>query len=435
VKIAILGGGLTGLTLGYFMNRKTIDFQILEKEKECGGLMRSLQRDGFTFDCYGSHVIFSKDKEILNFMLRLLGKNKVRNKRNTKILYKGKYVKYPFENGLADLPKKDNFDCLYHFIQNLIKKEKEELKSPSNLKEWFYYIFGKGIARKYLVPYNEKLWKYPLNKMTLDWVKRIPNPPVKDILKSSLGIRTEGYIHQLYFYYPKIGGIQALIRMLEKPIKDKIITNFAVKKIKKEGKKWVVSNGNEEKLFDKIISTIPIHKLINALNSPKYIKNLARKLKYNSLITVMLGIGKQKINNLSWLYIPNKDALAHRISFPFNYSPFVVPKGSSSILAEITCRFGSDLWKMKDKDIVEIVADDLHRFKIIDKGDIYFSEVVRTKYAYIINDLNYHRRLETIKSYIKKIGIDTLGRFGEFRYLNMDACIRNVMNYMKLKTI
>jgi protoporphyrinogen oxidase len=82
VKIAILGGGLTGLTLGYFMNRKTIDFQILEKEKECGGLMRSLQRDGFTFDCYGSHVIFSKDKEILNFMLRLLGKNKVRNKRN-----------------------------------------------------------------------------------------------------------------------------------------------------------------------------------------------------------------------------------------------------------------------------------------------------------------------------------------------------------------
>lgn len=233
MKIGILGGGLAGLSLGYFLNQRGYDFTILEKSSETSGLLKSVQIDGFTFDVGGSHIIFSKDREILNFMVSLLRDNVVKNRRNTKILYKGHYVKYPFENGLADLPKQDNFECLYHFIQNLIAKEKGLLKPPRNMKEWFYYMFGRGIAEKYLIPYNEKIWKYPLEKMSTVWVERIPQPPVEDIIKSSLGIPTEGYAHQLYFYYPKVGGIQSLAKAFEEPIKDKVITNFEVKKIKR----------------------------------------------------------------------------------------------------------------------------------------------------------------------------------------------------------
>jgi len=215
MKIGILGGGLTGLTLAYLLKDKGYCVEVLEKEEYCGGLMRSIQEEGFTFDIGGSHVIFSKDKNILNFMLSLLNGNYVRRRRNAKILYKGRFVKYPFENGLADLPKEDNFECIYHFIKNLIKREKGELTSPTNLKEWCYYNFGKGIAEKYLIPYNEKIWKYPLEKISLEWVERISNPSIEDIIKSALGIPTEGYTHQLYFYYPKYGGIQSLIKSIE----------------------------------------------------------------------------------------------------------------------------------------------------------------------------------------------------------------------------
>ncbi|MCS7244416.1 MAG: NAD(P)-binding protein, partial [Candidatus Calescibacterium sp.] len=83
MKIAILGGGLTGLTLGYFLSlrKEKLEFEILEKESECGGLMRSLNEMEFTFDYGGSHIIFSKDKEVLEFMLNLLGDNKVKNRR------------------------------------------------------------------------------------------------------------------------------------------------------------------------------------------------------------------------------------------------------------------------------------------------------------------------------------------------------------------
>jgi len=425
MTIGILGGGLAGLSLGYFLKEKGYDFLILEKNPETGGLLKSVTVEGFTFDVGGSHIIFSKDKQILDFMVSLLGNNVVRNRRNTKIFYKGHYVKYPFENGLADLPKQDNFECLYYFIQNLIEKEKGRLKQPTNMRKWFYYTFGKGIAEKYLIPYNEKIWKFPLEKMSTVWVERIPQPPVEDIIKSSLGIPTEGYTHQLYFYYPKYGGIQALAEAFEKPIKDKICTSFEVKKIKNENEIWVVSNGKEELEFDRLISTIPLPELIKALEDvPKEVVEAVNGLRYNSLITVGIGLDNPKLNDFSWLYIPDRDVLTHRVSFPSNYSPYVAPPGKSSVLAEITYREGDEISRMKDKEVVERTVEDLNRVGIINSDEVILTTIYRFKYAYVIYDIEYRERLNVIEGYLRDIGIINTGRFGSWEYANMDTVVR-----------
>lgn len=431
MKTVIFGGGLTGLTLDYLLSQKGIDVEVLEKEKEFGGLMRTLSDDGFVFDYGGSHVIFSKNKEPINFVLNLLGNNKAAHRRKTKVLYKCSYVKYPFENGLADLPKQENFECLYTFVENLLGKERGKFEKPVNLKEWFYYTFGKGITEKYLIPYTEKIWKFPVEKIGLDWVERIPNPPVEDIIKSSLGIETEGYVHQLYFYYPKIGGIEALIKSLQAKIKNRITADYDVKKIKNEDGKWFVSNGKTEKTFDKIISTIPIQKLVTAIDAPKEVKTASSALKYNSLITVMLGINKNKLNDLSWLYIPNKSVLAHRVSFPSNYSRYAAPLKKSSVLSEISCNLGDSIWKMDDEKLIERTVNDLSQLHIINKQDVCFAKMKRTEYAYVINDLNYNTNLSIIKNYFDEKGIGLVGRFAEFKYLNMDACIESAMNHVK----
>lgn len=143
MKIGILGGGLSGLTLGYHLRK---DFEILEKNSECGGLCRSLQEKGFTFDYGGSHVIFTKDEEVFDLYKKLLRGNWVERKRNSKILFKGRYIKYPFENGLYQLPMRDNYECLLTFMQNLIKKSIGKVSKPTNFQEWMYYTFGKGIT-------------------------------------------------------------------------------------------------------------------------------------------------------------------------------------------------------------------------------------------------------------------------------------------------
>ena len=215
MKTAILGGGLSGLTLARLLYKRGTDLVVLEAGPEYGGLSRSCTRDGFTFDTGGSHIIFSRDTEVLSFMRKMISGNEQENTRNTKIFYKGRYVKYPFENGLSDLPAGDLFFCISEFIKTLVAVEKGELPPPKTFRDWIYYTFGKGIAECYMVPYNEKIWKYPTSDMSLHWVEgRIPRPPVDDVIKSAIGISTEGYTHQSVFSYPLDGGIEALVKAI-----------------------------------------------------------------------------------------------------------------------------------------------------------------------------------------------------------------------------
>jgi len=429
MSTGILGAGLTGLTLGNLI----ADCEILEKSSECGGLCQSLEEEGFTFDWGGSHIIFSKDTAVLDFMLEKLGDNVVKCRRNTKILYKGNYVKYPFENGLSDLPLLDNFECLKGFIEALICNNICN-NSPCNFNDWLHTTFGDGIAEKYLVPYNEKIWNYDLSKMGTWWVEgRVPKPPVDDIIKSSLGIETEGYTHQLYFYYPKEGGINALIKCLERESKDKLIKKFDVNSIKRDKDGWIVSNGREKRRYDNIIATHPIFDLIHSLDDvPAEVYNALHELKYNSLITVMLGLSVAQSNDYSWLYIPDRDCLAHRVAFPSNYSKFVAPEGKSAVVAEITYNSSDSVDMLSNDEILSRTIEELHKREIINRDTVCFSKAKRTKYAYVIYDLDYEKNMGVIKRFLNERGIHLVGRFAEFKYLNMDACVRNALDFVKV---
>ncbi|MDD5616249.1 MAG: FAD-dependent oxidoreductase [Candidatus Methanoperedens sp.] len=432
MKTAILGAGLTGITLARLLHEKGDEVTVLEREPRYGGLCRSVTDSGFTFDIGGSHIIFSRDTQVLTFMCDVLGSNSRQNKRNTKIFYKGLFIKYPFENGLNQLPKDDLYFCINEFIKTLIAVEKGELSLPSNFREWINYTFGKGIADLYMIPYNEKIWKYPAEKMSMHWVDgRIPRPPVEDVIRSAIGIETEGYIHQSVFSYPLRGGIEAMVREIAKPVEDKIQTVFNVSSIRKAGGEFIISDGRREISAQRLISTIPLQELLPCLDRvPEKVKKGCRELKYNSIACVLIGI-KGSVPDISWMYIPEKElGLFNRISFPSNYSPYVAPQGNSSILIEITYREGDEASKMQDGDIIDHVVDALANMKIIKTGDdVVYSAVMRQKYAYVIYDLEYQKNIAIVKDYCARIGISLVGRFAEFEYLNMDGCIRNAMNF------
>ncbi|MBO3839395.1 MAG: FAD-dependent oxidoreductase [Thermoproteota archaeon] len=427
-KVGILGGGLSGIAYAYFSSRMGYDVTVLEKENVLGGLMRSINEDGFTFDIGGSHVIFSKDAEVLDLMLKLLGENKVRNRRNTAILYKGRLVKYPFENGLSDLPLTENVSCLIHFLLARIKKGKKH----GNLKEFFYNSFGKAISEKYLIPYNEKIWKMKVEDISLDFVGRLPNPKIIDVIKASLGIGSEGYVHQLYFYYPRKGGIQYLVESLREKTIGKIVTGFEVKNAKNESGKWIVSNGSKEMFFDHVVSTIPLHDAVKIFDTPREISSNINHLKYNSLITVAIGLSKLESKNLSWLYIPDRDVHPHRISFPSNFSPENAPEGKASILAEITVKPDDPLFNKNGEEIVDIVVEELDKLKIFSRENVVYSRVFKIKYAYPLLDSYYRENIGRIKSFFNGIGVKLVGRFAEFKYINMDDAIRNAAAHLNI---
>jgi protoporphyrinogen oxidase len=436
VKTAILGGGLSGLTLARLLQEQGKEVIVLEAEMEYGGLCRSRSDQGFTFDTGGSHIIFSRDDEVLTFMRRMIAGNEQRNNRTTKIFYKDRYVKYPFENGLSDLPQEDRFFCINEFIKTLIAVEKGEIPAPHNFREWIYYTFGKGIAESYMIPYNEKIWKYPTDKMSLHWVDgRIPRPPVEDVIRSAIGIETEGYTHQAVFSYPLHGGISALVRAIAQPIEPYIKTGFRISSITKSGEVWQISNGYEHIYADQCICTMPVQHLLQCLQDvPGDVKKAADALKYNSLVCVNIGINGS-VPEISWLYVPDPAVgLTNRISFPSGYSRHVVPDGCSAILAEITYQPGDGVSGMTDDELIDEVVNMLQCMRILHKDQIVYTSVERQPFAYVVYDLDYQKTITIVKDYCKKIGIPLVGRFAQFEYLNMDGCIRSVMDFLAEKT-
>ena len=420
MKTGILGGGISGLSFAYFLKS---DYEILEKNSRCGGLASSFSENGFTFDVSGGHIIFSKDNETLELMKSVLGENIVKNKRNTKILFKNRYIKYPFENGLSDLPKEDNYECLYHYINNPHKE------NPANFGEWVYHVFGKGIAEKYMIPYNRKIWKFDPFRMSMHWVERIPKPPMEDVIKSSLGIETEGYTHQLFFYYPKLNGTQALVDAFEHKVKN-VTKNFEIVSIEKQKNgKWIVKNKNESKEFDRIVNTLPLQDLFKCLKDvPKDVDMAVKNLKYNSLINLCVGIDEPEKTDISWLYVPEEDVLFNRVVYLGNYSKETSPKNKSALIVETTFNEGDEMSKMPEKELTEELINGLHKKKILDKSKVCYTKIFKTKYAYIVFDIDYNKNLKTVLDYLESISIKSTGRFAEYQYINMDQCIMRAKN-------
>ncbi len=418
MKVGVLGGGLTGLTFAHFYGKGC---EVLEKDAVCGGLCRTVKKDGCSYD-YGGHIIFSRDKEVLDFMVRVLGENKVRYRRNNRVWFKGRFVKYPFENDLAALPKEDVYECLYYFLTR-------NYPAPKNFKEWCYYRFGKGIAERYMIPYNEKIWNIGTEKMGLEWVEgRIPDPPLEDVLKSAIGIATEGYTHQLYFYYPKHGGIEALIHAIETGV-EKVEKNFQVRSVKRDRDKWLVSDGERKKVYDRIVSTMPIFHLLDAIEDvPKKVQEAADGLRYNAIICVMIAVRSEKPSDKFAVYFPQREFKSHRVCFYDYFGSSCVSPGRSLAVAEITVNKGDGTYEMTDSELVEHVISGLEKEGFINRDDVCETDVARRQYAYVVNDLNYSKNLKTIHDFAKDRGIVLCGRFSEWKYLNMDACIRHAMD-------
>jgi protoporphyrinogen oxidase len=420
-RVGILGGGISGIALAAHLDE---DVDILEKSERIGGLCATIEEEGFTFDAAGPHIMFSKNKDVLNLMTSVLGDNVHQNRRENRIYFKGKLVKYPFENDLAALPKEDNFECIYGYIVNPHANE-----TPQSLAQWSYVTFGEGISDKYFIPYNEKIWNYDANKIGLEFVARIPKPPMEDVLKSAVGISTEGYLHQLYYSYPTRGGFEAIVKAFAKRVKGDVITSWPVALVEKVADGWrVVSASGDERLYDELVSTLPIHELLKVWkDAPQAAHDEAAKLRYNSLINVLIGCSSDPGHNFTALYVPDRELLFHRLSFPKAFGSECVPPGGSSIMAEITSNAGDGIWELPDEQIIDRVIDEIEKIGFVDRASIVYKRVARFLYGYPVYDLEYRKNVTAMREAVAATGLRLLGRFAQFDYINSDVCVERAL--------
>lgn len=436
MNIIILGGGISGVSLAYFIQNfsKIKKIYILEKNRKLGGLLRSFKFEDIYYDV-GPHIIFSKHKDILELNKKILQKNINNLKRSNKIIYKNsRFIKYPFENELYKLPQKDKTIALNAFLNNPFKNY-----APKNMNQFFLKIFGSGITNLYLNPYNQKIWKFDPSFLDTQMVSRIPKPPDEDIIKSANGIKTEGYKHQLYFQYPKYGGIESLfngyLNQLNKKIE--ILKNISIKQIK-TGKKILVQL-NEKKTIkgDYLYSSIPLNSLDSYIKTNTSINSSSKKLLYNSIKIIIVKIkGDVAGKNFAFM-IPDPDIIFHRISklnfLGKNYSK----NGYTYFQIEITYRKKDQIDKLNKTDLKRKVIDGLRKIKFLNKNNKLIKyEIKDFKYAYVIYDLNHRKNVNNLINFYNKKKIFCIGRWGSWEYLNSDQVIFQSKKFAnKLKKI
>jgi protoporphyrinogen oxidase len=75
---------------------------------------------------------------------------------------------------------------------------------PAHFREWIERYFGEGIAKHFMIPYNQKLLGVNLDQLRPEYAERfIPRPSVEDVLKGALGFSRESLGYNAKFLYPR----------------------------------------------------------------------------------------------------------------------------------------------------------------------------------------------------------------------------------------
>lgn len=413
MKITILGGGLAGISLAYFLqdNPQIEQIEILEKENEIGGLCRSFLHDDILVDI-GPHIFFSKDKETLDFMLDVLGENKHELRRSNRIIHKGNFVQYPFENDLSKLPTEDKEKCVDGFLRNAYREY-----DADNMLQFFLKTFGEGITNLYLRPYNEKIWKFDPSFMDTQMVERIPRPPDEDIIRSAAGETIDGYTHQLYFSYPEHGGTAAFIKAFVDKLNDKVSikTNCKVLSIKDN---VVITDGGEYK-SDKIISCLPPQVIAD-----EEIKPVISDLKYNNIMIAVATVSEDRAGDNFAFMIADKDVAFHRLSKIDFLGNNYHKEGTATYMMEYTYRDGDPFVELSEAELREKFTEGLQKIGFVqEKNEVISFSAQCFPYAYVIYDLDHKKNMTKVREYYNSKNVTLHGRFGNFEYWNMDKVI------------
>jgi protoporphyrinogen oxidase len=146
-----------------------------------------------------------------------------------------------------------------------------------------------------------------------------------------------------------------------------------------------------------------------------------KKLKWNSIFNLNLGIKGKILNGQHWIYFPEEKFCFFRIGFPHNFSSYVAPCDANSLYIEVAY---SENKPIRKSGIILDIKNDLTKAGIFNHGNIIFAQDTNDiKYGYPVYDINYKSARETAIKFLMHNNIIPCGRFGSWRYLSMEDAL------------
>ena len=375
VDILIIGAGITGLSLASFL--ETDNYLIVDKDSEVGGYCKTTIRNGFVWD-YSGHFFHFNNQEIKDYVLENIECDVVTVNKKSHIYYKDRYIDFPFQNNIDQLPTDEFVECLYD-LRNAGNGE------VNTFTDFVKNTLGESICNKFIIPYNEKLYACDLNNLDYDAMGRFfPKPTNFDDLLTQLKNKNKTESYNDTFIYPTGGSVEFVKSLLKRVNEDNILLDTEIIGIDLENKIAQTNNG--------------------------YIK--VDNLSSNKVVVFNLGFDKPTDISSNWVYYPN-DEIFYRVGFYNN----IFGTDKMSLYVEIGMNKTD---RVIEEDLLNKILDDLSGVGVVTNHTLVDHQMIIMNPAYV------HITKESKEIYNdwgKKNnpnGLFSIGRYGSWTYCSIE---------------
>jgi protoporphyrinogen oxidase len=421
VDILIVGAGPTGLGAAWRLDGEGHrDWRLCEADAAAGGLAGSVTDEhGFTWDL-GGHVQFSHYGHFDQVMDDLLGPDGwLHHERQAWVWTRGCFVPYPFQLNLHRLPDAERDRCLSGLLARPGGPE-----PAAHLGEWIERSFGAGIAALFLRPYNLKVWAYPLEELSYQWVgERVA---MVDVERARRNIRLAhddvAWGPNNRFRFPRRGGTGSVWRALARRLGDRHPGRLRMERALLRldtARRLAHFAGGETVRYERLLTTAPLDALVRQSDLAAELEPAVARLRRSA--THVIGVGLrgrpgERLADKYWVYFPDADCPFHRATVFSRYSPANVPDPDRywSLLVEVS---ESPVKRVDASRVVEDTLQGLvHTGLVPDRGSVHHVWHRRLEHGYPTPALDRDEALGRILPALEAREVYSRGRFGAWKY-------------------
>jgi len=397
-RTLIVGAGVSGLAAAARLGDD--DYWLIEAEPEIGGYCRTVKRDGFVWD-YSGHFFHFRHPEIEAELVSAMSGRVLRVERESRIWYADRLIDFPFQYNIDQLPPNELEEC---------RRDLEAAvpdRTPANFEEMLYDRFGKAIADKFLVPYNEKVYATDLAKLDVDAMGRFfPNVSREDILERRGGDR--GY--NVTFTYPEGGAVQYVTALATAVRSDRIRVNERLLDVDLDRR--VAKTSNRAIGFERLIGTLPFPSLLRTCR----VRHDVDAFDWNQVLVFNLGFDRKGPRGIHWIYFPQRDLCFYRVGFYDN----IFAAGRMSLYVEIGLPKETELGPDATTEWLPRVLSDLRKCGVVTDQSLMASHHVLLDPAYVHITKASTAEVARAKGLLAEHGVYATGRYGSWQYCSIE---------------
>ena len=431
----IIGAGPAGLTAALELVKRGMTPRIYEASGSIGGLARTPTHGDWRVDP-GGHRFYTRSTEITDLWKSLLPADQwISVRRQSAMLVDGHYVRYPLvgRDLLSQLGFLSGMRGMGNFLWSRMRRAVRPVEHSASFRDWGIEQFGRHWYELFFDGYVRKTWLTDPDKLASDWA----NQRIKPVSWRA----SANHVNSDAFRYPRRGPGQLWEAAAQNLANFKVVPslNSQVVAVRFQGSRWTVELQNGETASgDAVFSSMPLRLLINMLEPtpPQHIRAIAANLKHRSLITVAIALREHYDIPYNWVYTPSQKFRVGRIQNYCRWSSELAPENwtGTYLGLEYFTHPDDDLWVASNESLSDTVQQDLRALGVDDSA-IEHVMIVRSQFAYPINDPAREHSVAEIRDYLRRIhpSLHPMGRNGMHHYDNQDhamlSAIRSVEQY------